>query len=253
MGPLLTEWSAGHGASDVCGAGARLEEASHAARGVSREDGRSGSLRSSGGAGRGVLSEGRARSASLSAGGDAARALRAVVLQPERPRDGGPALRGGVGAPLRGAAPVGCVARRDDDSALPPPAGEARSGGEAVRGEQRASGLARAPLEHGDDRGREPHRRAVVDEEPHRGAGPADAPDEEGQSVVLRDEGAPRCGCAVGLDAQSGDDAGERLGRGGDARAGARGRGAGVGRRPAIKGWASARRAGTRTWTGGWR
>ncbi len=105
-----------------------------------------------------------------------------------------------------------------------------------VRGDQRASGLARAPLEHGDDRGREPHRRAVVDEEPHRGAGPADAPDEEGQSVVLRDEGAPRCGGAVGLDAQSGDDAGERLGRGGDARAAARGRGAGVGRRRLSRG-----------------
>ncbi len=91
---------------------------------------------------------------------------------------------------------------------------------------------------------------AVVDEEPHRRAGPGDAPDEEGQSVAFRDEGAYRRGCGVGVGAQPGDDTGER---GDGARAGARERGAGVGRRQAIRGRASAKRTGTRTWTGRWR
>ncbi len=96
-------------------------------------------------------------------------------------------------------------------------------------------------LGQGDDRGRGPHRRAVVDEEPHRRAGPGDAPDEEGQSVAFRDEGAYRRGCAVGVDAQPGDDDGEHIGRGDGTRAGARERGAGVGRRR-LSGGGQARR-----------
>ena len=55
--------------------------------------------------------------------------------------------------------------------------------------------------------------------------GPGDAPDEEGQPVVLRDEGAYRCGRGLGFGPQRADDAGERVGRGDGARAVARGRG----------------------------
>ena len=86
-------------------------------------------------------------------------------------------------------------------------------------------------LKTGTRRGREHHHRTVVDEESHRRTRPGDASDEEGQSVVLRDEGAYRSGRAVGVGAQPGDDAGEYIGRGHRARAAARGRGAGVGRR----------------------
>ena len=43
---------------------------------------------------------------------------------------------------------------------------ETHAGGGVVRGDQRASGVAGAALEEGNDRGREHHRRAVVDEEP---------------------------------------------------------------------------------------
>ncbi len=60
-------------------------------------------------------------------------------------------------------------------------------------------------------------------------AGPGDAPDEEGQSVVFRDEGAYRGGCALGSDTQPGDAAGEHLGCSHCARAVARARGAGGG------------------------
>ncbi len=49
-----------------------------------------------------------------------------------------------------------------------------------------------------DDRGREHHCRAVVDEEPPGRAGPGDAPDEEGRAVAFRDEGSYRRGRGIG-------------------------------------------------------
>ena len=54
--------------------------------------------------------EGWARSPTVPARDDAARALRAIVLQRERPGDGGSALRGGVGAALCRVAAVGTAA-----------------------------------------------------------------------------------------------------------------------------------------------
>ena len=65
--------------------------------------------------------------------------------------------------------------------------------GEAVRGAE--PDLRRAGLDHAwrFDRGCHDHRRPVVDEERHGCAGSRDAPDEEGQPVVLRDEGPHRC------------------------------------------------------------
>ena len=90
-------------------------------------------------------------------GDDAARSLRAVVLQSERPWDGGSAVRGGIGAAFRRFAADGFAAGRDDDPALPAPAGAPRSRPDAVRGDQRAPGVAGASAQDWDDRGRE-HR-----------------------------------------------------------------------------------------------
>ena len=124
--------------------------------------------------------------AAVPVGGDAEDSLRAAVLQPERPGDGGHAVRDRVGAAVRGAAFDGSAAGRDDDSELSAPAGAARAGAWFVRGDQRAPGRAGLPGAGGDDRGREHHRGAVIDEEPGGGAGSGDASDEEGQRVALR-------------------------------------------------------------------
>ena len=166
-GEVEPGWCGSDGTGELWGVGARLEDAPDAARGVSREDGRADSAGPVGGADRAVLSEGGARSPSVSSGGDAAGTLCAVVLQPQRPGHGGPALRGGVGAALCRPAAVGFAAGRDDDRELPPSVGGARSGGSVVRGDRRALGHAGASVEDGDDRGREHRCRPVIDEEPH--------------------------------------------------------------------------------------
>ena len=103
IGETVTAWRAGDGTGELRGTVARLEEASDAARGVPRRDGRADSLAPAGGADRVILSQIRARSPTAPAWGDAARAPCAVVLQPQRPRHGGPAPRRGVGEALRGA------------------------------------------------------------------------------------------------------------------------------------------------------
>ena len=66
--------------------------------------------------------------AAVPVGGAAEGSLRAAVLQPERPGDGGHAVRDRVGAAVRGAAFDGSAAGRDDDSELSAPAGAARLG-----------------------------------------------------------------------------------------------------------------------------
>ena len=58
---------------------------------------------------------------------------------------------------------------------------------------------ARAADARGHDRRCHDHRRAVLDQERGQGARPGDAPDQEGQPVALRDEGAHRRGRRVGL------------------------------------------------------
>ena len=60
----------------------------------------------------------------------------------------------------------GFASGRDDDPELPPPAGAARAGQDAVRGGHRAPGLARASAEDRDDLGHEHHCGTVFDEEP---------------------------------------------------------------------------------------
>ncbi len=206
-------------------------ELEHAPGEVPGEDGQADAVVEPGGAHRAVLSEGGSWPKAVSAGDDAAGALRAVVLQPERSGDGGPAVRGGVGATVRAAEADGADAGRDDDPELPAPAGASWPGGVAVRGDQRASSGARAQPEDGDDRGREHHRGADIDEEQGEGAGSGDASDEEGEPVAFRDEGAHRGGRGIGAGAQPCGDAGERVGRGDGAQGAARRRGAGVGGR----------------------
>ena len=98
-------------------------------------------------------------------------------------------------------------------------------------------GLRRA---QGDDRGREHRRRAEFDEEREGRARPGDAPDEEGQPVVPRDEGAHRRGRRDGAGAQPRDDGGERVGRGDGARGAARRRGVGARRRGLPGRWQAA-------------
>ena len=61
--------------------------------------------------------------------------LCAVVLQPERPGHGGPAVRGGVGKAVRGLEAVGADARREHDTALSPSAGKTRVGPGPVPGD----------------------------------------------------------------------------------------------------------------------
>ena len=185
----------------------------------------------SGGADSAVVSEGGPGAAAVSVGGDAEDSLRAAVLQPERPGDGGHAVRDRVGAAVRGAAFDGSAAGRDDDSELSAPAGAARAGAWFVRGDQRAPGGAGLPGAGGDDRGREHHRGAVIDEEPGGGAGSGDASDEEGQRVALRDEGAHRGGRGDGTGAWRAGDAGEHARSSGDGGVASRRRGGGVGGR----------------------
>ena len=112
-----------------------------------------------------------------------------------------------AGLRLTGPLPDEASLRRRDDPEVPAPAGGARARRRPVRGDQRASGVAGAARAQGDDRGREHHRGAEFDEEREAGAGSGDAPDEEGQPVALRDEGAHRGGRGDGPGAQPGDDA----------------------------------------------
>ena len=75
--------------------------------------------------------------------------------------------------------------------------GERPSGGEGLQGDDR------------HDRRCDDHRRAVLDQEPGRAARPGDAPDQEGQSVVLRDEGAYRGGQHDQADPRGGGHGGQ--------------------------------------------
>ena len=220
---------------------------------VSCPHGRVDPVGASGGAHSAVLSEGGAGSAALRVVGHVAGALRAVVLQPERSGDGGPAPRGRVGASVRGFAAVGSAAGRDDDPQVPASVGEARPGRGAVGRDQRAPGVAGLAAPGRDHRGCEPYRGAVVDEEQGGQAGPGDAPDEEGEPVVFRDEGAHRGGRPVGCRPQPVYDGGERERRDGGASAVARRGAAGVGGTRATRGLASVRRTTAARWTGGWR
>jgi len=72
--------------------------------------------------------------------------------------------------------------------------------------------------------------RAFVDQERKRRARSGDAPDQEGQPVVLRFEGAPRRRCEARHGAYGGHDPGQRGGLAHAARSAARGKTQGMGR-----------------------
>ncbi len=65
---------------------------------------------------------------------------------------------------------------------------------------------------NGNDRGRDDHSCAQLDQEPGTEARPGDAPDQEGQPVVLRDEGTRGRGQQDEAHSHGGGDAGERGG-----------------------------------------
>ena len=86
--------------------------------------------------------------------------------------------------------------------------------GHPARG-QRAPARARACCSSaGTRRGCHDHRRAQFDQERRGRARPGDAPDQEGQPVALRDEGAHRRGRRLGPGAHGGDHGGQRERRG---------------------------------------
>ena len=158
-GETVTAWCVSEGSGEFRGTVARLEDASDAARGVSRQDERVDSMAPIGGADRADPSQTGARSPTVPAWGGAARARRAGVLQPQSPRHGGPDLGDGVGEALGGATPVACTARRDDGPELPPPVGAGRrrlSGRRQARGE---------PGRRGGRAGRDEGRKASAAEQ----------------------------------------------------------------------------------------
>ena len=126
-------------------------------------------------------------------GCSAGRGSRANVAQPRRPAWRACSAR----RSRRGASSVcGCRARcptrrRSRASAL------CWRSAERARRSRRAWPVSGAGRRR-DDRGRERHCRAVVDEEPPGRAGPGDAPGEEGRAVAFRDEGAYRRGRGIG-------------------------------------------------------
>ena len=157
--------------------------------------------------------------------------LRAALLQPQRPGDGGPALRGRVGAPLLRTQPQWADPRRVDDPALSSSPGASSAGRGAVADDQRTPGKPGPAAAGRHDRGREHHRRAVLDQEPAPPARPGDASDQEGQRVALRDEAAYRGGRRHGSDTQPEHDGGQQRRRDRGASAVARRRTRGLGRR----------------------
>ena len=82
-----------------------------------------------------------------------------------------------------------------------------------------AQGAAAQARQH---RGRHHHRGAELDQERRRRARPGDAPDQEGQPVALRDEGAHRRGCRLGAGAHGDHHRGQRSRRRASRRAAAR-------------------------------
>src|SRR4051794_18968291 len=91
-----------------------------------------------------------------------------------------------------------------DGLAFPALAGAARVDKGSVRGSQRDVGGARLADAARDDCRRHDHRRSVLDQEQATEPRPGDAPDQERQSVVFRDEGPHQGRCRLGAGAHGG-------------------------------------------------
>ena len=159
------------GPAYICRTGIPGQEAEDPPGAVPGADGRPDSLAAAGGAHPSLLPQSRQGPPPLSAGGDAADSLCAAVLQPQRPRHGGLALRGRIGTAVRWPEAVAGPARRDHDSPFPPSSGAARPGPGVVRRNQRASGVAGTAAQGRDHRGRQHHRGAGVHQETGLGPG----------------------------------------------------------------------------------
>src|SRR5438034_3625411 len=125
------------------------------------------------------------------------RMLRIYFLQQwfnlSEPGGGGGALRFVGDAPLcRYRSRLRAGARRDDGVPLPSPARGARSGPAAVRGSAATLGGEGTEGGHRHDCRCDNHQCAVVEQECRQGTRSRDAPDQEGQPMVFRDEGAFR-------------------------------------------------------------
>ena len=144
------------------------------------------------GADRAALPGGRPRPQAVPAGVDAAGAPDAELVCAERPGDGGGAVRDRLASRLRAAEPGRADSRRDDDPELSPPARSQRPGRGHPQGGQRAPGAQGPAAQARQHRGCHHHRRAEFDQERRGRARPGDAPDQEGQPVALRHEGAHR-------------------------------------------------------------
>ena len=150
------------------------------------------------------LPEGRARPAAGWAGADAADLLFAAVVRAGRRGRGGRAVRQpGVARLCRHRSVSGDSSGRDDGAELPPLVRAARLDSGSVRRGRCDAGGARLVDAPGNNRRRRPreggdHRRPAFDQEQKQGARPGDAPDQEGQPVALRDEGAYRGRCRLG-------------------------------------------------------
>ena len=182
------------------------------------------------GADRAALPGGRPRPQAVPAGVDAAGAPDAELVCAERPGDGGGAVRDRLASRLRAAEPGRADSRRDDDPELSPPARSQRPGRGHPQGGQRAPGAQGPAAQARQHRGRHHHRRAELDQERRRRARPRDAPDQEGQPVALRHEGAHRGGCRQRPGAHGHHHGGQRGRRRADRRSAARQGTARVGR-----------------------
>ena len=115
-------------------------------------DGRPGPLATSGGANQARVPQGRKGPSALSAGRDAADSLCATLLQSQRPRRGGPALRGRIGAPVRWSETGRGPASR-------PPFSISGKGAWERAQEINAHLESQGPAQGGNHRGRQYHRR----------------------------------------------------------------------------------------------
>ena len=115
-----------------------------------------------------------------------------LFYNPERPGHGGSALRVRPGTAVRGVEALRPPARRDHHPEFPAPSGKTQAGAGPFEGNQRPPGVPGTEASGENHRGRHHHPGPFFHQEPGWGAGPADASDQEGEPVALRDEGAHR-------------------------------------------------------------
>ncbi len=173
--------------------------------------------------------------------GDAAHSLPAAMVRAVGRGDGRGAVRRSAVPAVRRPGRHEPPARPREHPALPASPGAARAGAEDAGGGERHAGGQGAHAQGRHGGGRLADRRAQLDEEQHRHARSGDAPDQEGQPVVLRDEVPHRRGRRQRPGAHGGGHGGQRQRR--DPGACARAwRGSGRVRRCRLPGRRQARR-----------